>query len=529
MRPTFLSFQTAARAMAASQAAMDVTGNNISNVNTKGYSRQRVDLNAIASSGYTERYSTSRAFVDSGVEVAGISQIRDPFLDARFRKENAENSRYNTLLSGLSDLEGVIDEASVDKLQNEFTNFVSQLQALYKDATSQDLALVTRTAAQKITEIFNSYASQIDEIRSQEISDLTDVVVAKDFNSIVQNIASLNKQIRTEELYGNKPNDLYDARNNLLDELSGIANIKVTTTAEKVSTDLSIERLTVSLYDASTGTSIGLVDADSYNTLSVNSDSIPLTISLNSSFKLDSTPPSVDPADITKFFTGGSISGYIDLINGNGVYADTAAGESSFRGTPYYTKALDTFASKFADVFNKLNDIGGTDGTPNTDNETPLFSSGTGGGPITARNIQISTEWLNNPGYLNTTRTPADTPGAGDNITRMIDAMTAQQEFYKPPGGAGNLVFTGSFHQYAVGLIGELSLDVELNGNFADASDSVLQNLYDNRESISGVLMDEEGINLMAYQKSYNAAARYFTVLDEAVDVLINKMGIVGR
>ena len=279
MRPTFLSFQTAARALAASQAALDVTGNNISNVNTTGYSRQRVDLNAIASSGYTERFSTSRASVDSGVEVAGISQIRDPFLDARYRKENAENSKYDTLLSGLSDLEGVIDEASVDKLQNEFTNFTSQLQALYQDATSQDLALVTRTAAQKITEIFNSYASQVDEIRSQEISDLTDVVVAKDFNSIVQNIASLNKQIRTEELYGNKPNDLYDARNNLLDELSGIANIKVTTSPEKVSDSQTIERLTVSLYDANTGTSIGLVDADSYNTLSVNSDGSPLTIS----------------------------------------------------------------------------------------------------------------------------------------------------------------------------------------------------------------------------------------------------------
>ena len=190
-------------------------------------------------------------------------------------------------------------------------------------------------------------------------------------------------------------------------------------------------------------------------------------------------------------------------------------------------------------MFNKLNDIGGTDAVPNTDNETPLFSSGTGGGPITAKNIQVSAEWLSNPGYLNTTRYPDDshpdpdlgepTPGAGDNITRMIDAMSAQQEFYKPPGGTSDLVFTGSFHQYAVGLIGELSLDVELNDNFSKASDSVLQNLSDNRESISGVLLDEEGINLMAYQKSYNAAARYFTALDEAVDVLINKMGIVGR
>ena len=529
MRPTFLSFQTAARALAASQAAIDVTGNNISNVNTVGYSRQRVDLNAITSSGYTERYSSSRTFVDAGVEASGISQIRDPFLDARYRKENAQNSRYNSLLGGLSDLENIIDEASVEKLQGEFTNFITQLNSLFKDATSQDLKLVTRTAAQKITEYFNTQAKQIEELRSQQIEDLTDVTVAKDFNSIVQNIASLNKQIRTEELYGNKPNDLYDARNNLLDQLSSIANIKVSVSSERVSDEKTVSHMTVSLYDANTGVSIGLVDADKYNTLAVHSDGGPVTISLNSSFMLDDASSGVDPTNITKYFTGGSISASLDLINGNGVYANLTpgvTGESSFRGTLYYANALDTLAAKFADVFNKLNDIGGSDGTPNTDTETPLFSSGVSGGTITAKNIQISQEWLDNPNYLNTTWTPDTTPGAGDNIERMIAAMSDKQNYYKTDG---SLVFSGSFHQYAVGIIGELSLDVELNGNFADASDSVMENLYSSRESVSGVLSDEEGINLMTYQKSYNAAARYFTALDEAVDVLINKMGLVGR
>ena len=56
-----------------------------------------------------------------------------------------------------------------------------------------------------------------------------------------------------------------------------------------------------------------------------------------------------------------------------------------------------------------------------------------------------------------------------------------------------------------------------------------MSNLFNAREAISGVNLDEEGINLMAFQKSYNAAARYFTALDEAVDTIINRMGIVGR
>lgn len=527
VRPTFLSFQTAARALAASQAAMDVAGNNISNANTEGYTRQRIDLNAISSSGYTERYSTSRTFVDAGVEVSRISQIRDPFLDARYRRENAENGKYNTILSGLSDIENILDEASTDGLMNELNNFVSQLQALSREATSQDLALVTRTAAQKVTEILNVYAIRIEEVREQLITDLTSVVINKDFNSIVKNIASLNKQIRAEEIYGNTPNDLYDARNRLLDELSQIANIRVTVTPEKVSADKTIDRLTVSLYDSRTGVSIGLVDNDAYNTLSVNGDKVPLTISMQSSFILENTPDSVDLSDITRYFSSGAIKGYLDLINGNGVYANTAAGESSFRGTLFYTNALDTFAAKFAQVFNDLNDIDPDDTVPGGD-DAPLFTSNTPGQPITARTIRVSAQWMEDPSYINTTQTPAETPGKGDNVIRMIDAMNAEHKFYKGDETPENLVFTGSFNQYVVGLIGELSLDVELHKNFSETSDAVLLDLYVKREAISGVNLDEEGINLMTFQKSYSAAARYLTVLDEAVDIIINRMGRVG-
>jgi flagellar hook-associated protein 1 FlgK len=102
--------------------------------------------------------------------------------------------------------------------------------------------------------------------------------------------------------------------------------------------------------------------------------------------------------------------------------------------------------------------------------------------------------------------------------------------FYKDPADTmSSIMFTGTANGFMTGLIGELSLDVELNGNFSDTSSYVLNNLFASRESISGVSLDEEGINLMAFQKSYNAAARYFTALDEAIDKIINGMGLVGR
>jgi flagellar hook-associated protein 1 FlgK len=519
MRPTFLAFQTASRAMAASQANIDVTGNNIANINTDGYSRQRVDLSSFSNSGFVEKYSTKTASVGLGVVVNGISQIRDPFLDARYRAQNAESSQYETLLSGLSDLENIFDEAETDGLQAEISNFVNQLQILSQSPTSKDLALVARTAAQKVTETLNVYANQVTDVRNQQIFDLSNVVINTDFNSIVESIADLNTQIRDELTHGNTPNELYDKRNSLIDELSGIANIKVTSLPEKVSDDLTIENLNISIFDVATGSSIGVVSSGLYNTLSasLNETTNMMEIKMNSSF-------GSYHGDVTSYFNEGSVKGYLDLINGKGNYADTsaAANENTFRGTLYYENAINTFANNFASVLNKINTA--ADGTVK-----PLFEPSDGSLTVTAGNIGISDEWLSDAAFITTT-TSTTSSGGADNVLRMITALTTDMNFYKDPADTtSQVMFSGTPNEYMTGVIGELALDVELHENFFETSATVLNNLYATRESISGVNMDEEGIQLMAFQKSYNAAARYFNVLDEAVDKIVNEMGLVGR
>jgi flagellar hook-associated protein 1 FlgK len=521
MRPTFLAFHTAHRALAASQANIDVVGNNISNVNTAGYTRQRVDLNSISNTATGQRYIAHGPQIGHGVEVSNFSQIRDPFLDARYRNEASENGKFNTILAGLADLERVLDEVDTLGLQNEISNFVNQLQTLSQTPTSKDLSLIVRTAAQKVTQIMNVYSNQINEVRDQQIFDLKDVVIENQFNSLVKNIALLNTQIREELTHGNTPNELYDQRNMLIDELSSIANIKVTITPEKISEDLTIENLSISLYDTNFGgNTLGLVQGGLFNTLTVvgGDNGTQARIEVNSSF---GAPPD---KDVTELITGGSIRGYLDLINGKGVYADTSSKENEFRGTLYYLNAMNTFAKNFAQVFNELNAIA----TPPPDTKD-LFTSSDGISPITAGNIIISTKWLEDPTYITTTGGNSG-PGSSDNVLRMIEAVTNKRDFLIDPNdNDSGKMFHGNFAEYLTGMTGELALDIDLNKNFANTSDSVLGNLFVSREAMSGVNLDEEGINLMAFQKSYNAAARYFTALDEAVDTIINRMGLVGR
>lgn len=505
IRPTFLAFQTASRAIAANQANIDVTGNNIANANTEGYTRQRVDQTSISNSGYTQKYTMPGVSVGLGVEITNIRQYRDPFLDARFREHTSENGRLNAILNGLEDLENIFDEATTDGLKNELSMFVRELQTLSQTPAAADIALIARTSAQKITQMLNTYSNQISQVRDQQVFDLNNVIIQNDFNTKVKSIAALNDQIRKEQTYGNNPNELYDQRNLLIDQLSAMANIKVTSLPEKISEDLTIERLTVSLYDTATGTSIGLVDSGLYNTLYLKDDGVEARIGIATSF----APPK--DSDITDFLSGGSIRGYLDLINGKGA--------DEFKGIPHYMSSLDVFASNFARILNDINTLDPLD-------PKPLFDA-PAGESITAANIRVSAQWMDDPAFITTSLVGSND---GDNILRMISALNSEANFYKnSTDPSSQTMFKGSFHDYLSAIIGEVALDVELHQNYTDTSENVLSNLFASRESLSGVSLNEEGINLMAYQKSYNAAMRYFTVLDEAVDAIIHRMGLVGR
>jgi flagellar hook-associated protein 1 FlgK len=140
--PTFAAFQTASRALTASQTLLNITGNNISNVNTEGYTRQRVDLTSLSNTSLNQKFAnTSKTSTSAGVEATGLSQIRDSFLDGRYRNENADNGMYTELSSGLSDLEDVFDEIGTDGLQSQLADFADQLETLSESPTDADVAL----------------------------------------------------------------------------------------------------------------------------------------------------------------------------------------------------------------------------------------------------------------------------------------------------------------------------------------------------------------------------------------------------
>ncbi len=246
LRSTFYTFTTALRGMNVAQKGLDVTGHNISNAKTPGYTRQRADIYAAAAGGYNDKYTTRMStMAGQGAIVDRISQIRDSFLDVRFRRETAIGSEDATKLGVMNDMERFFNEIEKSGLQDSFNTFVSRLQQLSRNVESPEFDNLARDAAQSLAMQLNHYARQLKSVREGQEYNLREVDVPE-INDILKKIGELNKSIREVQASGGPALELKDERNLLLDKLAGHADIDVKYTPNYMAGDLMIEDVTVS-------------------------------------------------------------------------------------------------------------------------------------------------------------------------------------------------------------------------------------------------------------------------------------------
>ena len=188
---TFGSFVIARLGMSASQKALSVVGQNISNISTPGYTRQRVDQVSINVGGIGDKYAANPLTnIGNGVMVTGVSQLRDPFLDRRFRTEMAQVGEYDVWVSGLDELAKFLDETSMKEdgggINNQLGDLLSKLNDLSNNVGSNEYDNMVKSSANVLVKLFNSYAQQINTVRDNLETDLKDVDIAA-----VNNISSI--------------------------------------------------------------------------------------------------------------------------------------------------------------------------------------------------------------------------------------------------------------------------------------------------------------------------------------------------
>lgn len=232
-------------ALLIAQKALDITGNNISNINTPGYTRQRVDICSVANAKGTLGYNTSVELAGMGSDVVGVAQIRDGLYDKKVRVYSGDLCDVGIKMDTLSNVEDVFDSIEADELNASFasilSSFKSALQSYSTDhADRSEMANITMNSAQSLVQCILTYNNKLNDISEQTLGDTRDTV--KRVNTILSEMGSLNKQIKEayismgyfessgnnySVMYDYGPLELKDEMNKLLDELSQYGNLEV--------------------------------------------------------------------------------------------------------------------------------------------------------------------------------------------------------------------------------------------------------------------------------------------------------------
>lgn len=229
IRSTFAGFTTAQLGMSASQAALNVIGQNISNVNTKGFTRQRVDLDSFnVTTGPRQWGSVNETFIGNGVVVNRVEQVRDPYLDLRFRTEMAGVGYYDKTLASLEDLQSVLDEVEKEgSIHNQLEAVFKALNEFNPQAANNEFQNMAKTELLLLSQYFNTYSNRIEQAKTDNMTEFKEQTIPA-INQLLKDITSLNVSIHENEVLGNPALELRDERNLLLDELSNYVKIEVT-------------------------------------------------------------------------------------------------------------------------------------------------------------------------------------------------------------------------------------------------------------------------------------------------------------
>ena len=250
---TFDSFTSARLGIYAAQHGLRTTGNNISNINTSGYTRQRVDQYSMKV-GTNDMYrSLYDNHVGSGALIKGISQIRDPYLDIRYRNASTETYHYDTWLAGLQNIASILDEVGKGAnggdgmLYAQLQDLAEKLRSYGANPTGLNDRLV-RNSATSLTSLFHSVADRLERLYNETKMEFTENISA--VNEILTNIRDLNKSIRESEIHGDTALEMRDERNRQIDALSQYLDIKVQYSYEDIGAGIQVEKLTIKLGNA---------------------------------------------------------------------------------------------------------------------------------------------------------------------------------------------------------------------------------------------------------------------------------------
>jgi len=499
MASTFLGLTITSSGLNAAQIGLATTTNNMSNIDTTGYSRQVLNQTSV---GPAAVYSSS--LVGEGVEVTSVDSVRSFRLDQKYWQTNSASSKAEATSTCLQQVEKVFGSTTTSDITTDLNTFTSELSTLASSPTDTSVRATVLADAQTLCDTINAASTTLTAQRSDIDTDVKTTV--EQINSYATQIATLNKQISVASASGASTNELEDQRRLVVDNLSGLIGINVT---QEDNGDLTI---------AVAGST--LVSGNKANALEC--------YTITDATSAQNGMSGIRWSDSGKNFntgTSGALNGYLQVRDGS--TADS-------KGIPYYTSQLDNFARTFAQAFNEGVTSGTTtyngsaDGVGIDDDATTgtrffsydnlssadLMASGTDTAAvyqhITAANISVSKDIADDTDKIATASSTGGDSNT-DNLTDLISIATTVNI-------SGNSTVSGLYNVIVATVAGaSASAQTEY-----DRKNTSATYINTSRTSVSGVNSNEETTNLTTYQAAYAASASMSSTWSQIYSTTIN-------
>lgn len=465
--PSYAGLGTALSGLEAMQAGIDTTSENISNASTPGYAQERVDLTDSLSLTYAAGSAgVAGISIGTGVTVKSILRADDPYADQQYWTQNGKAANSSTLYTQLNNLQSDLADSATTGISSQLSNFFSAWTALGSSPSSSSASNVV-AQGRTLAQMFNSLSSQLSTLQSQASSQLTSLTDSStgQVAQYANQIAQLNAQIAAQTAAGRSPNQLEDQRSAAIDSLSSLVGVTVVPQSNGADT-IQIAGIT----DPSTGTAttINLVDGSS-----------PAVGNPATAVDLPAT------ADYTAQ-SGGQVGALVNLSSPTGAIA-TLSGE------------LDSVANTVATDVNNL-----------LPSSTPFFT-GTTASTIAVSSSATATSLLAVANASSVTPSdPSDPATSGTDLINQLSELASTA--------------TGAYSSF-VDQVGE-AVD---SAHDADTTNQALLTAVTNqRDSVSGVSLDQEMTDLITFQQGYQASAKVMNTMETVLQTLISSVGGAG-
>ncbi len=444
MAGLFDIIETARKAINSSRAGMDVTSHNVSNVNTPGYTRQKIELSS------TGVLSSKHGIINAGVKVAGIRQIRDEFIEGEIRRIFSSLGNHSVEKELFSRIESLFNEPGEVGLGQLFENFFNSFDDLSKNPEDRAVRVTVIQTGRALAQRFNDIFSSLVRIKRDIIAELESKL--KNINQIIEELGKLNQTVVNIYNSGAEINDIRDKINQKLKDLSNLADVAVSYN-QNGSVKVSIGGVTVVDGNFTQAVALKFVDGQ-VKIISVQSES---EVRLNS----------------------GQVFAFQNLFNGS------------------ITDLMQKLDGLAKNLIKKVNDFHKTgyaiDGTTGID-----FFVGAGAG-----SIQVSKIILDDP----------------SKISASIDGSVGNNEVALAISSLRNeLKISGLYNS----IVSDIGLRLKISSDNENLHRMILSQLESQRDAISGVSIDEEMLNMIKFQRMFEASAKVIQTVNEMLDAVLS-------